>query len=183
MPLCIARRGRLVIYMIAAAAIVPLASGNAQTTKLNGGYYLLHTLADDESDVSMLMMVKHAPPEIVKFADDITNVAKKNMATLDQFRDRDPAIRFDQNPLPAIEQNVRDSIKADKQHELLFGTSNSEFVRNFLVSQIEASSYAVHLNKVLGDQETDPARARALQNLSNDWAIARARAYRLLRNY
>jgi hypothetical protein len=131
----------------------------------------------------MLMLVKHVPPEISKYADDISKVAKKNLDALERFQSGDKAIRFDQNPLPAIEQETRDSIKGDKQHALLFGTSNSEFVRNFLVSQIEASTYAMHLNKVLADAETDPARAETLRRLSTDWMTARAGAYQLLRNY
>jgi hypothetical protein len=129
------------------------------------------------------MLVKHAPAEINKFADDVTDVSKKNLEALDRFHNGDATLRFDQNPLPPIEQSVRDSIKADKQHQLLFGTKDAEFVRSFLISQIEATTYALHLSKVIAEQETDPARAKTLRNLSNDWGVTRARAYRLLRNY
>ncbi len=167
--------------------IVPLSihadDGARAPSILNGGYYLLHHLADDESDVPMLMTVKHAPVEIITFADEIGQLAKRNLEALDKFQDGDSLIRFDQNPLPAIEQDVRDSIRADKQHQLLFGTTDAEFVRSFLVAQIEAGTYAVHLNKVIADEETNAARAKTLRNLSNEWEAARARAYRLLRNY
>ena len=180
-----ARSVRLSIFMMLVVALVPVGADEGQraSTGLNGGYYLLHHLAKDESNVPMLMMVKHAPRDITQFSDDIGKVAKKSLAALDRFQDNDSSLRVDENPLPAIEQSVRDSIKADKQHQLLFGTSDTEFVRAFLVSQIEATTYAVHLNKVMADQETNPARAKTLRNLSNDWGLTRARAYRLLRNY
>lgn len=180
-----ARGACLLISTILGASLTSVVGGEAahSLTKLDGGYYLFHSLADDETNVPMLMIVKHAPKEIAQFSDEMGQVAKKSVAAMDRFRDYDSSLRFDENPLPAIEQDVRNSIKADKQHQLLFGTSDSEFVPTFLISQIEAATYATHLAKVLSEQETDSGRAKTLQNLSNDWGIARARAYRLLRNY
>ena len=151
--------------------------------KLNGGYYLLHQLGEDEDQVPLLLDIKHAPPELTPFADRISKTAKETMGSLERFQQADPAIRFDKNPLPKIEQDVRDSIKDDKQHQLLFGTTNSEFVRAFLISQIEACTYAVNLSKVLADQETDPGRTKILRHLSTQWLGMRDNAFRLLRNY
>ena len=151
--------------------------------KLNGGYYLLHHLGEDEDQLPLLLDLKHAPPEIEKYADQISRTAKASNAALEQMQDRDAAIRFDKNPLPSIERDVRDSIKDDKQHQLLFGTSDSEFVRALLVSQIEATTYASHLAEVLADQETNPTRVKTLKHLSDQWLAMRSEAYRLLRNY
>jgi hypothetical protein len=151
--------------------------------KLNGGYFLFHHLASDESQVPLLMIVKHVSPGIKEFADDIGKEAKKSLVVLDRFQADDAAIRFDRDPLPQIELDTRASIKADKQHQLLFGTSDSEFARAFLVSQIEASSYGIHLSKVLGEQETSPARAEKLRRLSAEWMALRDHAFQLLRDY
>ena len=151
--------------------------------KLNGGYFLLHQLADDEAQLPLLLDVKHSPAEITAFADQISKTAKETVADLDRLQESDPSIRFDRNPLPQIERNVRASIKDDKQHQLLFGTTDSEFVRALLVAQIEASSYALHLNKVLADQETNPDKAKTLRHLSAKWLAIRNKAFRILRNY
>ena len=151
--------------------------------KLNGGYYLLHQLGDDESKLPLLLVVKHAPPEIHSFADLVSKTGKETVADIESFQDKNQAIQFDRNPLPKIEQEVRDSIKDDKQHQLLFGTTDSEFARALLVSQIEASSYGLNLGKVLAAQETDPDRIKTLQHLSKKWLTVRENAFRLLRNY
>jgi len=155
----------------------------ARTEKLNGGYYLLYHVSEDESQLPLLLLVKHAPPDIKTYADDISKSGKETVAALERLQKGDSSLRFDRNPLPRIEQDVRDSIKADKQHQLLFGTSDSEFVRALLVSQVEASTYAGNLSEVLAEQETDPDRVKTLRRLSAKWLGMRDRAFRLLRNY
>jgi hypothetical protein len=154
-----------------------------QQEKLNGGYFLLHNLSEDEAQVPLLLDLKHAPPEIVAFANRMSQAGKATGATLDRFQEKDPAIQLDRNPLPQIEKDTRDSIKGDKQHQLLFGTTGSEFVRAFLVSQIEASTYAVNLSKVLAAQESDPQRTKTLRRVSAQWLALRNDAFRILRNF
>jgi hypothetical protein len=154
-----------------------------KTTKLNGGYYLLHQLSADEKQVPMLMVIKHVPSGLPPYADHIAKTAAETLTALDHMQQGDPSLRFDQNPLPMIEQDVRDSIKEDKQHQLLFGTTDAEFVRAFLISQIEACTYAENISKVLAQQETDPDRVKTLQRLSTEWFHMRNEAYRILRDY
>jgi hypothetical protein len=175
----------LIACLCAATALTPSRGDedSARQAKLNGGYYLLHQLGGDENQLPLLLDMKHAPPELVTYADQISKAGKETVASLEHFQDRDKAIQLDRNPLPQIEQDVRDSIKADKQHQLLFGTSNSDFVRALLISQIEASTYAIHLSKVLADGETNPGRAKKLRQLSARWLGLRDDAYRILRNY
>lgn len=153
-----------------------------EKAKLNGGYYLLHNLADDESQLPLLLVVKHAPDSISEFTKKVSRVGKETMSAIEEFQDKNRAIDYDRSPLPAIEQDVRDSIKGDKQHQLLFGTSDAEFVRALAVSQIEAATYGAHLCKVLADQETNPSRAKTLQHLSAKWLVLRDEATRILRN-
>jgi len=50
-----------------------------------------------------------------------------------------------------------------------------------LVSQVEASGYALNLAKVLSQQERDPARVKALRRLSR-MAPIHQETMRLLRN-
>jgi len=177
---------RFVLLLIGLnAAMAPTRGDEAteQQEKLNGGYYLLHELNQDEAQVPLLLLVKHAPAEITTFADHISKTAKETLADLDRLQKDDPSIRFDRNPLPQMERDTRASIKADKQHQLLFGTTGSEFVRALLVAQIEASTYALNLSKVLAEQETDPHRVKILRHISARWLDMRNEAFRILRNY
>ena len=177
--------GLLCSFWCICATVLPMAHGAEPglREKLNGGYYLLHHVSADEAQLPLLLDFKHAPPEISDFADQISKTAKKTVAVLEHLQEGDASIRFDRNPLPQIEQDVRDSIKAEKQHTLLFGTSNSAFVRALLVSQIEASTYAMNIAKVLAGEETDSDRARALRHLSAEWDRRRMEAVRLLGDY
>jgi hypothetical protein len=177
---------RLLLSVTCVVLATSLIHGDPSSTrqdKLNGGYYLFHHLCEDEDPLPLLLDIKHAPKDISTYADEISKTAKESLATLDRWHDRDPSLRFDKNPLPQIEQDVRDSIKAGKQHQLLFGTSNSEFVRALIVSQIEACTYATNLCKVLADQETDPDRAKSLRQMSLRWQGMRDEAFRILRDY
>jgi hypothetical protein len=178
--------GRSFLWMIMGILASASARGEDPTSlqaKLNGGYCLLHHLVADESQVPLLMIVKHVSPELKDFADQVGRQAKKSLVELDHLQTDDAAIRFDQNPLPPIELETRASIKADKQHQLLFGTSGSDFARAFLVSQIEAATYGIHLSKVLSEQETNPARAEKLRHLSAEWMTVRNRAFLVLQDY
>jgi hypothetical protein len=152
----------------------------ARQEKLNGGYYLLHHLCDDEAQLPLLLDVKHAPEAIKTFAIRISKTAKESNSLLEQMQDSDPALKFDQNPLPSIERDVRASIQDEKQHQLLFGTSDAPFVRALLVSQIEASNYGHNLAKVLSEQESDPKRIKLLERISAKWLAIHAEAFRLL---
>jgi hypothetical protein len=149
--------------------------------KLNGGYYLLHHLCDEESQLPMLAVIKTTPTEIVSYVNRIAKTANESITALDGMQDHDNAIRFDRNPLPRIERDIRESISDAKQHQLLFGTSNAAFVRALLVSQIEASNYALNIAKVLADQENDPTRVKALQNIKTKWQSIEDEAYRHLK--
>ena len=149
---------------------------------LNGGYYLLYHLCEDEAKLPLLLDVKDVPPEIESYADHISKTAKQTIADLECMQESDARLKFDKNPLPSIERDVRESIQADKQHQLLFGTSGAEFVRALLVSQAEASSYASNLAKVLWQQDKDPDRVKALQHISFKWRAIHQEAMRLLRN-
>lgn len=58
-------------------------------------------------------------------------------------------------------------VATTRQKELLGGTGDI-FELNLLLTQTEALSYAWHLAKVTAKSEPDPARARALADISAD---------------
>ena len=147
---------------------------------LNNGYSLLYQLCDQEKPVDMILIVKTTPRDVADFIHEVAKTSKDNEALLEDLQDHDKAIRFDRGGLPQFELNTRDAIKADKQHMLLFGTTDKAFARALLVTQIEAGSYCMNLAKVLADAETNPHRAAALQKISASWEKLRDKAYRLL---
>jgi hypothetical protein len=176
--------GILVCFLSILCVLTPTRGNETSEHRdyLNGGYYLLHHLCEDEAKLPLLLDVKDAPPGIEKYADHISKTAKETIAALERMQESDASLKFDKNPLPLIERDVRESIQADKQHQLLFGTTGAEFVRALLVSQAEASSYALNLAKVLSQQESNPDRVKTLQHISVKWRAIHQDAMRLLRN-
>jgi hypothetical protein len=146
-------------------------------------FFLLHDLLDNEHDVPLLLDLKTAPQEIQDFAKKISLAAKDGEDALDKMRNTDPKISWDKNPLPKIEQDVRASIKGDKQHQLLFGTKNNDFVRAFLVSQAEASMYAANIAKVMAQEDKNPSHAHEFTRISDRWHALYEEDFRLMRNY
>jgi hypothetical protein len=179
------RAGLLVFFVTFFCVVTPTRGSDVSDHQnyLNGGYYLLHHLCEDEAKLPLLLDVKTAPPEIKSYADHISKAAKETIADLEHMQETDACLKFDKNPLPRIERDVRESIQADKQHQLLFGTSGAEFARALLVSQAEASAYALNLAKVLSQQENEPDRVKTLQHISVKWRTIHQETMRLLRNY
>lgn len=179
-------RGTLIVLgmvgLLGLVSPVKASEASGHQKYLNGGYYLLYHLCDDEKSLPLLLDIKTAPAEIETYAKHVSITAKESITALEHMQENDSRLNFDVNPLPEIERDVRDSVKDDKQHQLVFGTSGPEFVRALLVSQIEASNYALNLAKVLSGQEKNPARVKALQRISAHWRVINQEAYRLLRN-
>jgi hypothetical protein len=173
------------ILILSIPGLHPLKAGTVskRSDELQGGYFLLHNLADEESSVSMLFLVKTAPEEVEVYGKQVSQTAKDTLDALDKIEDKNPSLHTDQNPLPQIELDVRASIRDEKQHQLLYGTTGPEFIRAFLITQIDASNYALNLTKVLADKETNPHRAQVLRNLSAQWQKAHDNAFRILRDY
>jgi hypothetical protein len=178
------RAGLLICFLSVSCVVTPTAGSEISDHRdyLNGGYYLLHHLCEDEAKLPLLLDVKDVPPEIESYADHISKMAKETIADLERMQESDTRLKFDKNPLPRIELDVRESIQADKQHQLLFGTTGAQFVRALLVSQAEASSYALNLAKILSQQEKDPDRVKALQHISIRWRAIYQETMRRLRN-
>ena len=146
----------------------------------NGGYYLFHQLCEQEADVDMIMLFKNAPPEIGQYTKELAALAHESLDTLDAFQSKDKSINFDVSPLPPIEEEVRAAIKADKQHQLLFGTTGPAFSRALVVAQIEATMYAKRLASVLATHVTSEHQRTALDKLSGKWDRLLNKGYALL---
>jgi hypothetical protein len=147
---------------------------------LRVGFYLLHDVCQQETQVDMLAIIKTTPPDVAAYVKRISHVADDTLATIEGLEKADPSLKIDRNPLPLFEQTVRSDIRADKQHQLLFGTSGPHFARALLVAQIEAAAYILHMAEVLAREDKDAGRAATLQKISTQWLALRTEGFRLL---
>ena len=144
----------------------PSPSNAAQATR-NNCYSLLHQLLDEQKDVSMLRFIKPEHSDVKKLVKKIATTSGTGARLLEEFARDDPSIRLDDIRLPPGELGTRDAIASTKEKELLTQTGD-EFELTLLLTQTEALSYAWHLAKVAGENESQPDRASALAGVSKD---------------
>ncbi len=149
-------------------------------SNLRDGFFLLQDVSQREAWVGLITFVKTSPPELADYAKKISVAADQTLAVVDRAEKADSSVQGDSNPLPAIERDARQSIREDKQDQLLFGTKGPAFARAFLLAQIEAATYITHLAKVMAAEDPNAARARALQKISDRWLQLRNEGFRLL---
>jgi hypothetical protein len=138
----------------------------AQATR-NNCYSLLHQLLDEQKDVSLLRFIKPEHSDVKNLVKRIATTSGTGARLLEEFARDDPSIRLDYIRLPPGELATRDAIASTKEKELLSQTGD-EFELTLLLTQTEALSYASHLAKVAGENEPQPAHARALAGVSED---------------
>jgi hypothetical protein len=141
-------------------------SGVSLSTR-NNCYSLLHQLLDEQKDVSMLRYLKREHVDVKNLVKKIAANSGAGAKLLEEFAKNDPSIRLDDIRLPPGETGTRDSIASTKEKELLSQTGD-KFELTLLLTQTETLSYAWHLAKVAGENETQPERALALAGISKD---------------
>jgi len=168
--------------MLAALALLalPLRAADDEAVYRTNGYSLLYQLCNQEKPVDMILIVKTTPKEIADYLHQVSASAREDVAWLDELREHDKTLRFNQGGLPPFEQDTRGSIQDDKEHLLLFGSKGNAFVRALLVTQIEAGTYGMNLAKVLAKSEPDEKRAAVVRKIGDRWEKLRDRAYVLL---
>ena len=147
-------------------ASAPSGSSAAQSTR-NNCYSLLHQLLCDQKDVSLLRFIKREQDDVKSLVKKIAVNSATGAKLLEEFARHDPSINLDDIQLPPGEAATREAIASTKKKELL-GQTGDEFELTLLLTQTEALSYAWHLAKVAGENESQPDRARALAGVSKD---------------
>jgi len=147
-------------------ARAPSGSNAAQSTR-NNCYSLLHQLLSDQKDVSLLHFIKREQDDVKSLVKKIAGNSATGAKLLEELAKHDPSINLDDIQLPPGEAATREAIASTKKKELL-GQTGDEFELTLLLTQIEALSYAWHLAKVAGENESQPDRARALAGVSKD---------------
>jgi hypothetical protein len=144
----------------------PGGGGAARATR-NNCYSLLHQLLNDEKNVSVLRFIKREQDDVKSLVKKIAATSATGAKLLEEFAKHDPSINLDDIRLPPGEAATREAIASTKQKELL-GQTGGEFELSLLLTQLQALSYASHLAKVAGENESQPDRARALAGVSED---------------
>ena len=144
----------------------PSGSSAAQSTR-NNCYSLLHQLLNDQKNVSLLRFIKREQEDVKTLVKKIAANSATGAKLLEEFARHDPSITLDDIRLPPGEAATREAIASTKEKELLSQTGG-EFELSLLLTQAEALSYASHLAKVAGENESQPDRASALAGVSKD---------------
>ena len=174
--------------MAAVAAIaVCLCSANPKPSSHNGGlirelnegYSLLHQLMSDESDVSKMLIIKHADEPVAGVVKEISGACQAAKTSMDGFPKTDVRIEFDVPDLPRIEQESRDLDSSIEEKELLF-SSGKTFEMRLIYSQAQAMEYGEVLCKALAAREDDAGRKAFVTDLSKQCADFRDRLLGLL---
>ena len=144
----------------------PPGSSAAQSTR-NNCYSLLHQLLQDQQNVSMLRFIKREHSDVRNLINRIATTSGASSKLLEEFARQDHSIDLKAIRLPPGETAVRKAIASTKEKEIL-GQSGNEFELTLLLTQTEALSYAWHLAKIAGQNDSQPDRARALTGVSKD---------------
>jgi hypothetical protein len=145
----------------------PKADSPATASLRNNAYSLLYQLLNQEKDVSKLLIIKRASPQIHQLIKSISSASASGADQLKQFAKQDPSLTLKNVGLPAGEVSVRDAISSTVTKELLL-TSGEEFELNLLLTQAEALNYGWHLAAVAAENDSRTERARYLQGLSEE---------------
>jgi hypothetical protein len=173
-------RGLCVLAALGFSLSMPARAASGSEHDLRVGFYLLHDVCNKETQVHLITLIKTTPARETDYVGRISRLADGTLAIVTRLEEGDSSLAMEDNPLPTFEQKVRSSIRADKQHQLLFGTSGPDFARALLVTQIEAANYILHIARNLAEEDTDADRAATLRKVSSRWLAIRNEGFRLL---
>ena len=147
----------------AAPAPTPAEAKTVQDNALD----LFCDLLGDEKNLSKLLIIKKASPELKQLVKAISETAANELKTMDTWRGTNRPPAKAQLGLPPGETATRDAISKTKQHELLHA-SGSELEFQLLLSQAEALNYGKHLALVISKNEPDATRSQQASKISQE---------------
>lgn len=158
--------------------VEPAKAGTAAT--LNNALDLLHDFLSDDKDLSKILIIKHASPELKQLVKKISASAKANVKTLESFQKTGDAPAWGHLGLPPGERATRDAISKAKEHELLH-SKDSEFEFQLLLTQAEGLNYGAYLAQVAAETDPNPDHASRLSAMSRELAELRSEVLARLR--
>ncbi len=168
-----ATAGLLVALLLTAAPLARGAAPELSHVKIRAqdrsdGYALLYELAEDESAVDKILILKSASTNTTAMINEIAQNARKARQQLEAYAAADRHLRLGEKHLPLIEQKTRDDIGVATRNELLF-SSGKNFELRLLFTQAQAMQYGAHLARVLRDHEDHSDRRDYLDAMAREW--------------
>jgi hypothetical protein len=145
----------------------------------NEGYSLLYKMMSDDSGVSKIVIFTQADDSVVSLIKEIAGACQAAKKQMDEFPKSNNRIEFDVPDLPYIDAKGRDQQSSDDEHGLLT-SSGKEFEVQLILTQAQATDYAVQLSKALAENEDDPGRKAFLTNVSKQFGGFHERLMNLL---
>jgi hypothetical protein len=143
--------------------VVPFFGGESRVR--DEGYSLLYTLADKQSNVDKVLIIKHASEKVSAEIKQIAEVFKQGKEQLDEFAKEDGSLNFKMSHLPSMEEKTRAAIESTTTKDLLF-SSGKTFELRLLLTQVQALNYVSHLANQLAAQDGNPKRKEFLTQLA-----------------
>ena len=140
-------------------AVIPIFGKPARIR--DEGYSLLYSLADKQSNVGKILIIKKASAKVSAEIKEIAEVFSKAKERLDGFAKDDSGLNFKMEHLPSMEMKTRAAIQSTTTKDLLF-SSGKTFELRLLLTQVQALDYASHLANQLADKEGNPKRKEFL---------------------
>jgi hypothetical protein len=122
----------------------------------------------DESNVSKLLIIKHADEPVAGLIKEISAAARAAKKQMDEFARSDVGLTYDHTGLSEVEQASRDHTAKVDAKELLTSSGKS-FELHLVFTQAQATSYAAEIAAALEAREDDPGRKAFLANLSKQF--------------
>ena len=131
------------------------------------GYSLLYTLADKQSDVGKILIIKKASAKVSTEIKQIAEAFSQAKARLDEFAKEDSGLSFKMSHLPSMEEKTRAAIQSTTTKDLLF-SSGKAFELRLLLTQVQALDYASHLANQLAEHEGNAKRKEFLTQFAKE---------------
>lgn len=150
-------------------------------TELMNGYRLLYDLAQNETQVDKVFIIKKGISPLEETIKKIAEAARKLEKDLESVARYDSVEPFGPSALPPVEIATRKSIADFKRNRILSG-SPAQFQKELLVSQIEALTYGSNLLDTLIATDPNPTRVQILQRHVARWKNLRQEIFNLIPN-
>jgi hypothetical protein len=157
----------------------PVEDKGLTTSLRNNSYALLYQLLGQEKDVSLLSLIKHEHADLKSTLKQIARDCGAGEKLLKKFAKQDPTLDLMDIRLPPGEVATRNAIAAHEQHDLLH-EKGDPFEMTLLLTQAEAVNYGEFLAQVAAENEPNPTRKKALQDISEQMGSYHLRLVQLI---
>ena len=133
----------------------------------NNAASLLFDLLNDEKNVSKLLIIKRARPELRELIKTISKTAENASKNLARTANEDASMDLHAMNLPAGEVAARDAESKTKEHELLHA-SGVDLEFQLLLSQAEALNYGRHLAEIAAEKSSTTRQAMEFTDIAKE---------------